>query len=308
MNFESPNFDNKDSNFIPVPLEDLKFDNQKAKSWIEAETDLDIKAIKTKIIENIQHITFAEFQVNAQQVIAEATTELANKNQKYALLFDYKPHSSKRWMYEINKNCFTENPPAIASYFTPSWEKMSGNDRLRRMIENDINTFLICDDGAYSGEQIVNRLIDPIIKFYETEGLKQKPKFVLAIPFVTNRFLKLVDDIKTKYGCEVETHISLVMPTLAEILSLEEKEILNQKRNGALELNKDEPAYLGATLTYFDHRVADDHSFSGEVQSVLELSANKPYSDERSEYFITEDDEFRTYKNTIYSDEIGKKN
>ena len=173
---------------------------------------------------------------------------------------------------------------------------MAGNDRLRKMVESGINTFLISDDAAYSGEQIVHRQIDPILRFYATEGIARKPKFVLAIPFVTNRFLKLIEDIKIQSGCEIEVQVDSIMPTLAEILTDEEKNTLNEKRSGGLEINQSEPSYLGATVTYFDHRVADDHSFSGEVRTALDLSATKPYANERSKYFKKEEREFEEYK------------
>lgn len=295
------------NDLVPVPKENLEFSREKAEKWIEAEGDLEIKEIKRKIIENIQHISFVEFQEKAQEVVTQAVRSLAENNEKYALLFDYKPHSSKKWMFELNKNCYTENPPTKVDYFTPSWEKMSGDSNLRKMVESGINTFLISDDGAYSGEQIFNRQIDPIVKFYESEKIQKKPKFVLAIPFITSRFLKLVEDMKNKYGCEIEVYSNSKMPTLAEILSVDEIKILNDKRNGALEATDDDPTYLGATLTYFDHRVADDHSFSGEVQKVLELSANKPYSDENSDYYKKEDQEFKIYKDRVFPSEEIKK-
>lgn len=285
---------------IPKPKESLEFSMEKADAWIEKENDPDIKIIKRKIVENIQHISFTEFQDRAEDVVTRALQVLANLDEKYAVFFDYKPHSSKRWMYELTANCYTANPPTETGFFTPSWEKMSGNKKLRQIVESGVNTFLISDDAAYSGEQIVNRQIDPIIKFYETEGIQAKPKFVLAIPFVTSHFLRLIDKLREETGCEFEVFSNSQMPSLDEILTADEKRILQVKREGKLEADDYEQTYLGATVTYFDHRVADDHSFSGEVRSALDISAVKPYADEDTSYFKKESADFEEYKNTVY--------
>jgi hypothetical protein len=300
VNYESSPIPQDQTELLPTPKQSLEFDKEKAEVWVEAESDPEIRAIKRKIIDNIQHISFSEFKEKSEGVISQALQELSESNQKYAVFFDYKPHSSKRWVYEINKKCYSQYPPTEIRHFTPAWEKMSGNNRLRKIVEGGVNTFLISDDAAYSGEQIINKQIEPIIKFYEAENIQQRPKFVLAIPFVTSRFLKLVEEMKAKYGCEIVLHTNSIMPSLAELLTADEVKTLNERRNGNLELAETEPTYLGATVTCFDHRVADDHSFSGEVRKALSLSAEKPYADDSTEYFKQEAQEFEEYKKTVF--------
>ncbi len=299
MNLESISHLEDNPNAVPVPQQSLEFDKEKAESWINAEEDLEIRNIKRKIIEHIQHVPFSEFQKNAEEVMGRAVSELAQSDQRYALFFDYKPHSSKRWLYELTQNCFAHNTPAETGYFTPTWEKMNGNKNLARLVANGINTFFICDDAVYSGEQIVNRQINPIMRFYEDNHIDKKPVFIIAVPFVTSQFIQLIEKLKVENKCEIRLHAHSVMPTLAEILTDEEKKILETKRNGNLEPDQVEPTYLGATITYFDHRVADDHSFAGEVKKVLGVSAVKPYADESSQYFKKEDQEFNEYKEKV---------
>ena len=89
------------NSLVPVPKESLEIDQEKALRWVEAETDPEYQAIKRKIVENIQHVSFHEFKKNAEKVIQEAIDELAKDNEKYALFFDYKPYSSKRWVAEL---------------------------------------------------------------------------------------------------------------------------------------------------------------------------------------------------------------
>lgn len=77
------------NSLVPVPKESLEIDQEKALRWVEAETDPEYQAIKRKIVENIQHVSFHEFKENAEKVIQEAIDELAKDNEKYALFFDY---------------------------------------------------------------------------------------------------------------------------------------------------------------------------------------------------------------------------
>jgi hypothetical protein len=284
---------------VPIPKESLEIDQEKALRWVEAETNPDYQAIKRKIVENIQHVSFQEFKANAEKVIQEAIDELAKDNEKYALFFDYKPHSSKRWVAELNTDVIKQYPPTDAGYFTPTWERMSGNKRLGELRESESHTFLIVDDGAYSGEHVFQRQIEPVLNFYEAEGIEQMPKFIVAIPYVTNRFLKLMKDVETDRKCKIEVKYSVIMPSLNEILDQKEIETI-QRQGGKLDTTFSEVTYLGATLTYFDHRVADGHSFSEEVKAVLQLSAPKPYADETCPYYEKEAREFEVYKQIVF--------
>jgi hypothetical protein len=300
MNFESPTQPEKIQEFLPVPEEGVAFDRKKAEDWINKEEDIEIKAIKRKLIDAIHHIPFSEFKESAMKVISEAVRKLARGNKKYALFFDYKPHSSKRWLYELNKNSFDSYPPHSVGYFTPSWERVGGNKTLHKLVQEEgIHTFFISDDAVYSGEQILSRQIEPILRFYETNHIQHKPEFVIAVPFVTNRFIKLIESLELKDQCSIHLHKSAIMKSISELLTDDEKRMLENKRNGALELHQGEPAYLGATATYFDHRVADDHSFSMEIKNALGLFATKPYANERSEYYKKEELEFNTYREEI---------
>lgn len=285
---------------LPIPKKNLDFDKEKADTWIENEKDLEIKSIKAKIIKNIHHVNFSDFKIKSEIVTKEALQYLKKNRENYALFFDYKPHSSKRWVYELNKKFYIKNPPFEKGHFTPTWEKISGNKRLNNLVQNDINTFLIIDDAAYSGEQIAHRQVEPIIKFYEDSKINEEPKFVLAIPFVTNRFLKLIEDLRNQRGYEIILYSSSIMLKLEEILSVKEVMFLQNKRDGHLEFIDKEPTYLNATVTYFDHRVADEHSFSTEVKRALDIKVPKTYSDENSEYFKKEEQEFENYKNKIF--------
>ena len=176
---------------------------------------------------------------------------------------------------------------------------MSGNKRLRELTESESHTFLIIDDGAYSGEQVINRQIDPVLNFYEKEEIEQIPKFIVAIPYVTNQFLKLMKDVETKGKCKIEVKYTDIMPSLKEILDQKEIESIHQ-HGDKLDATFSEVTYLGATLTYFDHRVADGHSFSEEVKAVLQLSAPKPYADEACPYYEKETQEFEAYKQRVF--------
>ena len=95
------------------------------------------------------------------------------------------------------------------------------------------------------------------------------------------------------------------MPQIKDIITKEELHLMNEKRNGSIEPNADEPLYLGGTLTFFDHRIADDHSFSPEIAKVIKAKYEKPYRESDSIYSKREKEEFQEYWKP-YQEHINK--
>jgi len=283
---------------VPTPKQGRRIDKDRAKYlWTKDEQSPEIAAIKKNLVDATERVSFEEFQ-SALEKAAEKFNEKNKDNTKpYAVLFDYKPHSSRRWVYELLKNKI-EKPPQIARHFGPNGEKMNEYKLLEKNFQDGLKRFVIFDDAVYSGEQILNRTIKPIADYYKQMG-HDAPAFDLVVPFVTNRALELFKKVGDNYNIKINIVYEKIMPTMRELISDKEMAVI-QERGGMLDEEADEMSYLGATVTYFDHRVADDHSFSKEIrQAAGGLTAPKPYADETTDYYKNEEKEFQRYKESI---------
>ncbi|MFA5143730.1 MAG: twin-arginine translocation signal domain-containing protein [Candidatus Omnitrophota bacterium] len=285
---------------VPVPSIVPQVDIVKAKEWtsIASEPDARFRAIKEKLINNISYVSFDEFN-NALNENTEKLNQLLGESQ-YAVLWDYRPHSSKRWVYELCKDKLTSKPQ-VATYFWRGKEHLRGNTTLNQFVDNGVNTFVVMDDASYSAEQIMNRHINPILKYFNERkkanpAFNIKPRFIIAIPYMTSRARTLINAIE---GADITVVSSRSMPSLGEILSNDDKDIISSREGGKLDVGASDVTYMDATLTYFAHRVADTHSFAEEVRGfVNDKGIDKPYNMADSEYYKREQRDFDTYVNT----------
>lgn len=283
---------------IPVPQKGVRIDKARAKFiWVKDEKSPGIAHIKEKIIEATEGISFEEFQAALVQVVEDFNKVNDNDSEPYAVLFDYKPHSSRRWVYELAKISLRKQPQ-LARHYGPAGERMKGNKLLEQNFKDGLKRFAVFDDAIYSGEQVLNRTIKPIAEYYKQMG-HSAPSFDLVVPFVTNRALELFRRVSEHYGVRINVIYKKIMPSMKEIMSDDERSTLEQ-RGGMLDVEAEEQSYLGATVTYFDHRVADDHSFSVEVRKAAgNFDAPKPYADETTDYYKKEEEEFKRYQKEV---------
>lgn len=184
--------------------------------------------------------------------------------------------------------------PIYTNFFNPSAEKFA-IQTIENLHKQKINKFVAIDDSAYSWEQVFNRFIIPIMDFFKLNHKNEKPEFYIVIPFITNSFKEKVAEFMKKNNCKINLIYSEIMPQIKDILNEEEFMLMNKERNGSIEINSEEPLYKGLTLTFFDHRVADDHSFSPEIAKIIKVKYQKPYAEWNSEYSKREQYEFRKY-------------
>ncbi|MFH1208772.1 MAG: hypothetical protein V1673_04360 [Candidatus Omnitrophota bacterium] len=239
-------------------------------------------AVKQKLLGAFHHVTFEEFRFSLRELAGRINEEIEKDGRPYAALWDYKPHSSRRWTYSLLQTLLSR-PAAAANYFQGRAEPMTQS--LKNMADQGIGTFLIVDDAAYSGEQL-NNTIKSVADYYRKWGLLQ-PKVIVAVPYMTSRVQEMLTGID---GAQVTTISIRPMPSLSEILTPEEINILRQSEGG------ERFFYTGATATVFDHRIADDHSFAGELVPLLDIrNYRKPYGDAFTGYYQREQREFDAY-------------
>lgn len=282
---------------VPVPEKGCLMDKEQVKSlWTRNETVPEIRQIKERIIDAVERISFEEFRQALQRSVEAFNRSREQNTEPHAVLFDYKPHSSRRWVFELSKDLLAA-PPQLARYFGPVGEEMRGYQLLEENIKAGIREFTIFDDAIYSGEQVFQRTIKPIAEYFKAKSY-EPPVFNLVVPFVTNRALDGFKKVADQYGVKINFFHQKVMPSMKEIMSPEELDAL-QKHGGVLDIESEEEAYLGATVTYFDHRMADSHSFSVEVRKVAGIEVPKPYADKTTNYYKQEKREFEQYEKDV---------
>ncbi|HNV86810.1 MAG TPA: hypothetical protein PKL97_07620 [Candidatus Omnitrophota bacterium] len=252
------------------------------------------------LVNSVTRVSHSDFTVALNETATALNASLTGA--PYAVLWDSKPHSSKRWVYEQIADGLAY-PPAQKTYFSPAAE-----DRLqtaRTLIAQGIDTFVIADDACYSGEQI-SKTIRKILAVYqnlrETDpsfDQSRTPHFVLAVPYMSSKADAMWKDFAAQLAqnnagrltvCSTQT-----MPTIEELLRLNDPANPYAKwlerHNGRLFMDDEEPLYTGATLTYFDHRVADNWSFAGELRPFF-AEYEKPYAERGTAYYQWEEKEF----------------
>jgi len=148
-----------------------------------------------------------------------------------------------------------------------------------------VQNIVIFDDASYSGEQLMNRIVKPLFNYYISKG--RQVHFFVIVPYVTSKVIELFESFRQSNNVDVRVFYVHKMKILLEILSREEANFLQKTE-------REEFKYLGATLTYFDHRVADSHSFFLEVARLMK-QIPKPYGKGESTYSVKEKAEWELY-------------
>lgn len=285
----------KDSIKLPVPDENNnKINQEKAQKWIEEDVDPRFKALKQKIIDSINHVTHKEFSDALQEVVDKLEALLVD--QEYAVLFDYKPHSSRRWVYELAKGMLKRKPKTAT--YEPGKQSQELHDRLMDYLYQDqkIDQFVVFDDAIYSGEQVINNTIIQIIRYFSSHPPQpgRRPRIILAVPYMTNRFLQAMQ-VNAQRGNIVLLNVR-PLPTLMEQLSEEEWALIDE-REGTLDLewDSDEVISAGETLTFFDHRVPDNFSYTRSCSKITD-KGEIPYKAKKTPYYEQEEIDFKIYK------------
>jgi len=260
----------------------MELDAAKARKWIDTEPDLIIKAIKEKIIANVHYVSASEFRASLIEATVMAFGQLKGE---YAVIWDYKPNSSKRWVYhQIKSILHRYQKPAYAGYYTQSVDNILGVGM--KLEQKGVQNIVVFDDAAYTGMQLMSRIIEPLSKYYTS---KRRPiHFFIVVPYATSDALEKFASFRESNHADLGVFYVHIMKTLLDILSKPEFEYLRKSNREELSV------YKGATLTYFDHRVADSFSFFEEVAKLMNKTP-KPYAKGDSAYSREEEAEWQLY-------------
>ncbi len=273
--FQSPDF---------VP----RLKTEELEAWWKNEPDSSIREIKKKIAENLRHISFPEFKSELDRLVSRFNDlRHAYKERPYAVLWDFDKHKSRRWVYSLVEEDL-QTTPQMASYFQGASESRTG--ALRKMFNAGIRDFVIFDDALYGGQQI-KRTIDQVNAWFEENAKGERPRFIVAAPFVTTEAESLLQSFVGRV--EVELLYGQKMVTLDEVLGAEQMHIFDSI-GGVLDQGE-ESFYRAESLTTFDHKIPDDQSFPTQLVKFYDTTLYKPVYRALSDYFDTEEKDFQQY-------------
>jgi len=285
---------------LPVPENKTGYDRDLARSWVERDPDARFRMLKRKIVENVHLVDFPDFRQAVETVATRANETIGQS--PYAVLFDYKDHASRLWVYRLAE-AQLQTKPTAETYISGKTEPQFDFPVFKPLYDQGVRDFVVFDDAAYSGEQIINSTIVPLLKFFEKYDKKGECRIVLAVPYVTNTFLASVRSLVD--GKKLVLLYREVMPELGEILTPADWDLTkeregrldaqSQDKTSPLAITVEEDVLTGATLTWFSHKVADSHSFPSAVRRALKLGTTTPYKKQDTNYFRQEEQFFRTF-------------
>ncbi len=282
---------------IPVPASRLEVSRAKALAWIGEETDPELQRVRQSIVDNIDTVSFERFKAGVEDVTARLNKHLAQlpDPSAYGVLWGYKPHASNTWVAELARPDLL-HPPQHEGYFAAIYERPNGYPTLEALAAKGVYTVVSFDDAIYSGAQAVSNLIEPIYRYNQAHPDQPPMRLILAVPFVTQRFLDRKDVQQVRDMGLLEIISTETMPTLTDSLSPRDKRALDNN-NGALV--KGGQNFYQAPTTVFDHRVPDSHSFPEEATGVFFTIPSSPYAERGTEYYARDEASYRAYQEPL---------
>jgi len=232
-----------DTVFRHYPL-DHSFDKEAVKKFIDA-SDVSVKDIVKKIIDNTDHISFEKFLMRLNSNIKEllAIVEKDKKTIIYCYLGDYLvnvKNKSNYWMYVYVFNYIEKKTKGNVSV------KLIENIDLIK--ENNAKIILI-DDCVYSGSQMHNTIID--IMFISNFSFD----FYLLIPYMSKDGMKSIKEAfeynRMLHKCSYNFLKNIyIIKCVNDILTTAEMYKMNFFYSGLVTFNY-------KFMIYFDHKLAD---------------------------------------------------
>ena len=263
---------------IPVPKDKPEINAEKLKFWIDNEDNSGCKKVKQKIGDFLQKgkISFSELNKGFGVVCKELKNHL-QPGSPFILFLDMQMGSSKRWVFEMAKRKFNLPEPSYYAYFA------HGRSSYKRMW-NQINasgldTFLILDDAAYSGQQIHTQIVEIAEKY---QGIKPA-KVIVAVPYMSGKSLELIESVRKNPRIELEIISPYhIFPVVKDLFRVEEMKIMYDELGFTAE-------DFFKPIAYFDHKIPDQLSIPKTLYDFFHRMNFQPvYQNKQSEYYRRE--------------------
>lgn len=295
--------------------------------FLEKSDSRELMSIRQKIINNLERISEADFESYTKSVAVRLSEHLQDR--PYAVIYDAKPHSSRRWMWEKMRANQELNQPNFTRYLNKS-EVLTGYSSLMEIFSSGVRDIVIADDAIYSGEQSEKSIerIKTAFNIYKDENpnsVDSLLRIYIAVPLLAEKFVSNLtpENVPPFETISVDNSISKItiyakpMRQLRSILSAEDWQFL-ENRDYQLLTEKEKDAInsksrimnplamrnrmvdSGLTgsqaLHILPHKIPDDHSFPVSIVPGLSIQIpDTPYKSPNYPFYELEEQEFSAY-------------
>ena len=248
--------------------------------------DLEIAAIKAKVLDNVEVIPFNEYYNNLIKSTDQVNKILALSGKPYIRILGKTSHDSVRWASDLADHRLTTRPKE--STYIPS-SRSTREYLIKKWIDEGIDTFVIFDDAAYSGTQLTNDYLYGIGKPYSE--VSKVPTFYFVVPYTTDYARLKILNPTLGYNVKTRIHWQKSMKSLNQILSNEELDLYIESADPDIyelyQLNNQRfnPYEYSPGLTLFDHSIPDYLSLDPNVETLFDPSHNPIYKVRDTPYF-----------------------
>lgn len=260
------------------------------RTWITQEPDLRLRKIKELLVNHIDRVDFFRFYRSLLHTVDQFNQHNLDP---YVVLWDMAPNKSKRWVWSLIQNR-VKVQPKYTDY------SLKVKDVIKNCTNVGITSFVVFDDASYSGTQLNEDIIHPILEAADEYDLTGVVNLTCCVPYVgihvpqiigksyyTPRFTlncKLISSKTMLSGPDVLTH------------NLESYYRFDCKRR----FTDTPPGELcdhSGSLTVFDHKTADSTSVAWQVFKAIGVVQNQafirePYKNSSSPYLAAENHDF----------------
>lgn len=225
----------------PIPTDTFPISAEASSKWVNALCLEEERQAAAKLVKSITHVDHLRFETALSQAVGKFNhwlTEQPLKN--FSLKVTHQNYEkSDRWVGELALRHFAVLPTSIIDIIsdirTPETDP-----------ENAIDVLI--DDAAYSCSQLGKKIED-----YQY-ALHNQKNLAVIVPFMRDPHC-LNDKISSSL-VTLNVFTSEVMPSIDQLLSHQDLQTLS-----SYSLDR-----FGLTLTYFDHKIADDWSFPENIK------------------------------------------
>jgi len=283
---------------IPIPNIPLpEIDSELVSRWLETENDLNLRRIKRKMTDAITNIPFSAFQEELGNVGKKFDEAIGDT--PYILLWDNKPHGSKRWVHSLVRPVI-ESTPRFTSYMKRP------EDVIEQLEQHDTNTIVIFDDAIYSGDQLSDSIYVPLWNRLREVNHSKQISMIFGAPFVTEDFKHMIEKRWNDSTIKTTLISSKPLPMLWDILTRQEQDVLkavdkrlNIPREGDnIDDIRFQPIHFGVTVTTFDHTIPDNFSVCRPLLASVGINMiqrREPYKIKGTPYYDLEKKEYGTW-------------
>lgn len=292
---------------IPLPEPGKRqLNGDRIEGWCtEKEVHPRVLAIRRKLLDNLQYISFENLLTGLEQGIGRIEQELQGRT--FAVVHDQGPHKSRRWVWELQKNRLPE--PEVQLYLRANPKAKFGaktllvNRQLNKALDEGVNTFLFTDDTAYTGEQL-RTSVQLLGRYLQERSWRDHPeegyKIVISVPFAACDLQRqLRSRLPGTFSNEVVVLPSERLKTANDVLSEDDWSDLDTYGSGKLD-EGDRKTFSSSSVVVLTEHSAPDPFTIGSKRMFHDVGfqafqLRSPYKRAGTEYYENETAEFQRY-------------